>query len=272
MSEEKKSYIILRRDGLVLHTKPITEDEAWWLEDAYSAWFLSRKSRARYLAEWGNVLDVSALARRLRAYANVNVYLLIKGLYEGPEELQTYMGRILGGRAFAGLPPKARQILDEFLGRLEDFLREPVKPKPITAPVRYFEMPARHVRPDCCASEDDRIQPKPEWLSYRIGPGSDLYGISVFESSFWLWAQPKGTRAVAIRRGAADREVINAVLDDEAVQAFLRRYDRYFRELMMEHEAELIDNGYDDVVRKVKAILTTADLLKTRRREEGVPA
>ena len=53
MPEDRWSYVIFRRDGLLLHTKPITREEAWWLEDAYSTWFLNRRSKVRYLSAWG---------------------------------------------------------------------------------------------------------------------------------------------------------------------------------------------------------------------------
>ena len=64
-----------------------------------------------------------------------------------------------------------------------------------------------------------------------------------------------------------------ALVDDDDVMSFLREYGNVFRYLIREREEELIDNGYDDVVRKAKAILTTVDLLNAgRREEEALPA
>ena len=269
----KSSYVIVRDDWFVIHTKPITWEEAEWLyRGAYSTWFLDRAARARYLGEWGNVLDVSDYAERLR---QLGVDLPGIGIYGGPAWFMEQLGLPLGNPR---LGPGARRIVEELLDKTKEFLRRPVEPRPIEAPVRYLELSHRHVMlasgPDGIVRE---VEPKPEWHAYVVDIVFD-YGVSVFNDSFWVWAQSSKTYAVAVRRGADDREVINAVLNDGAVQGFLRwflgEFDKDFRQLIREREAELVDKGYDDVVRKAKVILTTIDLLTAGRyrEEEGVPA
>ena len=171
------------------------------------------------------------------------------------------------------LPPGARQTVEELLGRIRDFLREPVRPRRIVAPVRYLELSRPHVRLGSDGAVQE-VRPRPEWLSYRIDWGLHPYGISVFRNPFWLWrndgAITERNTAVAVRRGADDKEVA-AALADEAAMSFLGRSAEYFRTLINDDE-EVRRRGYDDAVRKVKLVLAAAELLASGRREEGVPA
>ena len=270
MPEEKKSYVILRFDGLVLHTKPITEGEARWLFlKAYSARFIGREARVRYLEEHGNVMDASEYVERLRQLGLGFYYTL--GIYRDPEELVKDVSILLGDPQ---LPPGGRQALEEFLGRIEEFLARPVEPRPITAPVRYLELPHPHVR----LGKDGAVQeadPKPEWHVHEDACCGELYyGISVFRDVVWLWFQSSlYAYAVAVRRDAPDRDVVAAVANDRAVWEFIRESADSFRQLIREREADLIGRGYDDVVRKVKVMLTTFELLNAGRRgEKALPA
>ena len=273
MPEDRKSYVILRLDGLLLHTKPITWEEMVWLKDAYSERFLSREARARYLAEYGNVLDVGEYLERLRRLPEPNLRLLsyrVVGTYGDPERLTGLLAWLLGR---GDLSPEARQTVKELLNRIEDFLREPVEPKPIEeAPVRYFELPRRHVKLGLDGNVYG-VEPRPEWYAYH-SYGSP--GISIFMDSLWLWAQHAYTYVVAVRRDAGDEEVVAALANDGAAQGFLKEYADAFRELLRQHEKELTDRGYGDVVGKTKMILAIAELMAAGRRregeEEGVPA
>ena len=264
---ERRGYVIFRWDGLLLRTKPITREEArWLLRKAYYG--VDLDLRIRYLAEWGNVLDVNEYLVRLRDL-DVVLCCSITGrtgsLYEGPGEFTKKLNWLLSR---GDLRPEVRQILEEFAERVGEFLRRPVEPKPIVAPVRYFMMPARHV----ALGPDGVARPRPEWLSYRIGPGSDLYGISVFRDSIWLWEQYEDTEGVAVRRDARDEDVVAALANDRAVRGFLKGltgdFDERFKELLRASEAELIDKGYGDVARKVKVVLGTLELLCAGRRME----
>mgnify|MGYP001773000757 CR=1 FL=1 len=118
--------------------------------------------------------------------------------------------------------------------------------------------------------------PKPEWYAYVKDPGfrDAAHGISVFPDSFWLWIQTIIlVGVVVVRRDVDDRELVAALTEDEAVQGFLRENADAFREVLREHEADLIDRGYDDVVRKAKIALGATALLSAgRREEEALPA
>ena len=275
--EDRRSYIVFRPDGLVIHTKPVTRDEAEWLYRYAYKDVEDRAARIRYLEEWGNVMDVSPLVERLDKFsccADLGVYNGIAGFFESPKKFQARVDKAFKWVPILGLlkeMPEARQILDEFLGRLEDFLREPVKPKPITAPVRYLEVPNEHV----AFSGDGAVEEaelRPEWRAYK-NDFIFIHGISVFRESFWLWERAfTPARVVVVRRDVDDRELVAAVANDNMVQGFLGQHGNNFRELLREHEAELVDKGYEDVVRKAKAVLTTADLLNAGRREEALPA
>ena len=280
--EDRRSYIVVRPDGLAVHTKPITVREAGWLFwDAYNS-VEDRSLRARYLGEWGNVLDVGDYLERLaqlmppkpnfKPYFYV-LYFNVLGVYEGPRSYAEKVNWLLGLR----LPPGARravgQALEELLGKIEEFAREPVEPRPIVAPVRYIELPYWHGTLDPGGWVKD-VEPQPEWHAYEEPCSEACRGASVFPDSLWLWLQPRWyVQAVAVRRDAPDGEVVAALANDNLVQAFLGQHGNAFRELLREHEKELTDRGYDDVIRKAKLALAAVELLGAgRREEEGVPA
>ena len=270
MSGERRSYVIFRRDGLLLHTRPITERETRWLFwDAYND-IRDQEARARYLSEWGNVMDASDYVERLRQLGVGFYYTL--GVYDDPEELVKNVTTLLDDPE---LPPGARQAVKKFLSRAEKFLRRPVEPKPIDAPVRYLELPHPHIRLNLDGTLRE-VDPGPEWYAHEEScRSSDLCrGVSVFKESFWLWFQGYlYTYAVAVRRDVSDGDVIAALANDDIVQAFLRWRANDFREVLRENEAELVDRGYEDVVRKAKAMLMTYELLTmNRREEEALPA
>ena len=82
--EDRRSHLIFRYDGLVLHTRPVTEDEARWLH--YHAYYVVKDAalRARYLSEWGNVIDVYDYLERADETDVSDLYFRITGVYEGP--------------------------------------------------------------------------------------------------------------------------------------------------------------------------------------------
>ena len=259
-AEEKKSYVVVREDGLVVHTVPLTEDEAWWLYYAYED-VGDRAARMRYLEEWGNVLDVGEHLERLR-HLSQELYYYITRVYKDRRELERRVSKLLGD---PWVGPEAKRILGELLDKVEDFLREPVKPKPITAPVRYIEMGRPHVKFDS-SSGTEEVAPRPELYAYVKDGSSSLgsmYGVSVFGGEIWLWSQylKSFVQAVIVRRDAPDREVVDAMLKDEAVQGFVKDNAKKFEEVISELEERLRGTGREDALRKVKVVLTTLDLL-----------
>ena len=274
MPRERRSYVILRDDGLLLHTKPITEGKAKWLYQIAYKEIENREAKIRYLEEYGNVLDVEDYVEQMRQLGADPYYII--GVYEDPDYFMKKVDGLLGLR---NLQPEARQLIREFADRVREFLQKPVEPKPIVAPVRYYEMYGRHIRFDLPDIDLEVVTPRPMWYGYVCGdPCYDVsYGISVFKNYLWLWGQYEDdrTHVVVVRRNVNDRDVVAALVDDDDVMSFLRENADDFRELLREREKELIDKGYEDVVRKVKVILTTLDLLDTGRREEeeeGLPA
>ena len=259
--KEKKSYVIVRDDGLVLYTKPVTLDEArWLLDDAYYS-VESQEARARYLAEWGNVLDIANYVGRLRQLG-IN---LPGSIYDSPALLVEAVGLRLD-YPWAG--PEARQTLEELLGKIEEFLSRPVEARPVDAPARYYETPNMRVEFDLKGIVQ-KIKPRPEWYACKEICCGDCYGVSVFKDSFWLWERDRMmARAIVVRRSASDDEVVGAVLKDEAVLWFLQKDAGYFRDIIREREEEMRHWGYEDVVGKAKAILALAALLDAGRRDE----
>ena len=268
--EERRSYVVLRLDGLLLHTVPVTRWEARWLwYDAYGS-IGDRRSRVRYLEEYGNVLDAGDYVERLgrlgAAYAEI--YRGVAGFYEGPEELRRRVDEVFSDRTFGRLKrlPKARRVVEELLGKIEEFLRRPVEPKPIVAPVRYLEAPMHLVFGFDGALRE--VTPRPEWYAYHDYGFLDIFGISVFGDSFWLWKQSGSTKAVAVRRDAGDGDLVVALANDGAVRGFLKDYAAKARQVISEREEEMRERGYADVVRKAKVLLATFELLSAGRREE----
>ena len=288
MPGKRRRYVILRDDGLLLHTKPVTWWEARWLLWVAYITVEDLSLRARYLAEWGNVLDVGDYAEHLWSL-RLGEHHSITDVYGSPEEFEERVRSLLSR---GDLQPEAKQMAEELLGKAKEFLRRPVEPKPIEAPVRYFEMPARHVVPGPGGS--NRTVPEAKWYAKVTRDSFRQYGISVFDDAIWLWRQiqvaprqvsarqgptePKGiVWAVAVRRDAPDGDVIAALANDDVAAEFLFRGAEYFNEVINMHRMELTDNGYEDVARKAKAILTAAQILKAGRyrkgeEEEALPA
>ena len=284
MAEEKRSYVIIRHDGLLIHTVPVTEDEAWWLRlHAYLS-VENREARIRYLSEWGNVLDVREYIERLEQLqesvaialvADIPGIISMFGIYGSPKDCEERASRLLG---LENLQPGARQVLEEFVTKVAEFLKEPVRPRPLgPLPVRYLEMPRLHLTlgPD----GRERTDPEAEWFAYTQEEDwpryHDAHGISVFSDSLWLWRQHENvgrrmTLAIVVRRDADDGDLVAAVAKDEAAQRFLGESADDLMQLVREREAELASRGYGDVARKAKVVLATAMLLNVGRREEDL--
>ena len=127
--EEKRDYVILRwLDGLLLHTRPITLGEALWLSRSAYQGVRDRRSRVRYLEEWGNVMDPRKYMKHYRSV--FNPLDLLGSIYKGSDEFTKDVNRLL---IHEDLPPEARQILEELAGKIDEFLREPVRPRRIVA-------------------------------------------------------------------------------------------------------------------------------------------
>ena len=273
----KASYLVFRRDGLLVHTVPVTFDEAWWLyQDAYNV-VKDRIARMRYLSEWGNVLDAAD-------FLNMTKQMMINGRFEGVDAPPDLLERVIRHARNELFCLRAREGFAKFAARLEEFLRMPVEPRRVAAPVRYFESPHRHVKFRCCSSKVKEADPQPEWLAYRKVRGLNPYGVSVFRDEVWLWVQLDYTYAIAVRRDAADEEVLGEVSEealgaasDDTVLRFLGANGKYYRLLINESEEEMRRGGYGDAAEKVKFVLAAAELLKVgaagrREEEEGVPA
>ena len=268
--EKRRSYLVVRSDGLIIHTRPVTDYEVWWLGVLAYYDIESRDARARYLSEWGSVLDVSGYVERLEQQLRqqgYNPYYGVTGAYKDPDEFAEKVSWLL-----RGLPPGARQTLRELLDRVEEFLRRPVEPRPIDAPVRYLERPYGHFEPDPHGGA--RTFPKSDWHAFVY---HDLwyYGITMFRDSFLMWRQqvigtartPRGyVWAILVRRDAADRDLVAAVASDDAVREFLGENASHLEEVIRENEERMRREGYDDVVRKAKIVLTTAELLTAGHR------
>ena len=265
MPEERRSYIVFRDDWLVVHTKPMTWNEAWWLYYAYRGTYVrDRRLRARYLEEWGSVLDAEDYVRQLR---QLDVYL--PGVYEDPWKFEAKVELAV---ARENPPPEARRAARELAARVGELYRRPVETRPLDPrAVMYVERPGSYVARETGGGA--RAAPEAEWQAYVVG-FLFAYGVSVFRDSFWLWEEGGGVRAVAVRRDAGDEEVIDAVARDGLVLWFLGRTAEHFRDVISRREAEMKRRGYEDVVRRAKVILAAAGLLTAGRseEEEGVPA
>ena len=262
MAEEKKNYIVVRDDGFVVHTKPMMRWKAEWLyRDAYYS-VGDRGLRARYLEEYGNVVDVNDYMEWLWRLESES-YHYITGVYDSFEKFERKVSLLLGDQP---LRPQARQALEGLLDMVRELLQRPVEPRPLgPVPARYLELM-------CCDFEEMK---EPRWFAYR-DEQDYLYGVGVLEDSLLLWRQNNLSsgfiQMVIVRRDAGDKDVIAALANDNVAAGFLRRYGDAFRELLREHEKEMASRGYEDVVRKARLALAAADLLNAGRREEGVPA
>ena len=249
--EYKRSYIILRDDDLLLHTRPITRAEALWLAmDAYKG-VRDRAARIRYLEEYGNVLDVEDYMERLRQNGLSTFFQLAEftGVYASP---RNFVDLVVWLSDISWLEPQARQAFEELAERASRFLRRPVRPRPIGfPPVRYLEMSRLHFRP------------WPEWHARGL-EGAGLYGISVFKDSFWLWRQDLAryhVQAILVRRDVSDKDVIAALARDAAAAGMAKEGADQFRLIIDKHEDEMRRAGYGDVVDRARALMAASMLL-----------
>ena len=261
---ERRSYVIVREDGFVVHTKPIGERRAeWLLREAYYM-LGDRDLRARYLSQWGNVINIDAQAPQ-------DVLKRLAGLYRDPDELLRRLADTLHEERFAQL----RQQLEGLYVKLRKFLEERVEPRPLERPERpalaYAVMDTAHVFIDDIEGKVSTL-PRADWhaLTYdSAGAGPiNVYGISVFRDAFWFWRQRGGHRmatsdveAVVVRRNADDKDLISALVDDPAAAKFLKVKGEIFAVLIDRNAARLKEAGYEDVAKKAKNILKMAELL-----------
>lgn len=290
--ETKKRYIIIRDDYLLLYTKPITREEAEWLRrDAY--WeledenynYLDRWDRARYLEEYGNVIDVDDYIHEIDSltcteeYDDLPCYDIspLAGVYNSLEELEERLASMYNNEE---LEPKyrraAKEVADELLAKVRELMERPVKPRPAAA--RYFERASPHVEVNRYTGEFERIEPQPEWYAYELlwdipREVKALYGISVFPGEFWLYAETrKPFFGVAVRRDASIEEAIEALAKDGPALLFFKIYGQAIKELLDEHEDEMRRKGYGDVVDKARALLEAAEEIIKKRRKKSANA
>ena len=281
MPGEKKSYIVFRREGLVVYTKPVTREEAeWLLKEAYSK-FKRIDVKARYLGQWGSVLNVASAVGVKHGDEWLQRWGLDKelaGVYAGREELMSKIYKIAGEASSATLRRELRKLaraIDELLQRPPEPKRLERRPRQPPPALKYAEWQTRHVR-RYKWDEKERVTPRPEWYAYRA-EGSDgrrMHGISVFRDSFWLWRQEgTSTEAVIVRRGASLEELSAALAGDPEAAEFLLSHAGDFARLIDAAREEMERRGLGDLARTAKRILgLSAIVARGRREEEGVPA
>lgn len=257
MAEEKRGYVILRGDGLLLHTKPVTEGEALWLSSSAYNKLKNRRARIKYLAEWGNVLNVSGYLRQMRRLGLSSYLAGLTGVYYSPED---FMERATWLLSYEGLQPQARQVLEGFVSNVRKFLRRPVKPRPLggSPVVRYLEMGHPHL------VRDDRARTVPvaDWFAYAVDPSLNLYGVSVFPDAFWLWEQYGiFVRAVVVRRDVSKEDLIVALAENYVVAEVFKEDANRFARFINENEDKMKGAGYGDVVDRAKVLIGTVALL-----------
>ena len=263
--EERRSYIVLRFDDVVLHSKPITVREALWLGNSAYASVIDRALRVRYLEEYGNVLDAREYLGRLEQLDTI-LYYNVRGIYGSLDAFRKSVGSMA-----AGAPSQVRRALEEFADVVVKFAGRPVEPRPIEAPVRYLERLGRFVSYTYVNGKPMDVL-EAEWCAHVMPWPHMYYGVCVVQGSFWLWKQNgPSVRAVAVRRDVSDEEIGRAVLSDEVVQGFLVKGVDPLEEVVSRNEERMRAFGYEDVARKAKIVLTIARLLAAGRREE-VPA
>ena len=262
MAKGRRSYVILRHDGLLLRTRPVTEEEAERLyREAYYR-VKNRDLRARYLAEQGNVLDLGKYTGQTKT-PGPGFYPT--GIYGSPSEL---VKGLAGSSSYKQKNFKGSAAgLDEIV---KEFLRRPVRPAPFNGlqAVRYYEMGREHFMRlvICCGKFIERTTPKAKWFAY-VSRSYDLYGVSVFRDSLWMWRQfaityeQVAVEAAVVRRDATDREIIDAVLNDDAVVEMINWYADPFNEVINKSEERMRREGYEDVVEKAKLLMAASLLL-----------
>ena len=296
--EERRSYVVLRLDGLLVYTRPVAEREALRLLHVGYGRAADREAVKKDLAGWGDVFDVEDAMYQLVAsrwgraeaeYAIQGLRILVArdlaGIYVDPGDLSARLADVLvGGPLLSIYGQPARELA----GRVDEFVRQrwrPAQPEGAGPAARYV-LKRRWAVVRLCrvrlwgsAVDAECATPRARWQDYNLALEDEalrrvaMYGISVFGREFWLWRQTSNVEALVVRRDVDDKEVAAAVLTDGAAASFLGRSAEYFRVLVDGDEDELREKGYADVVRKAKVALAAAALLTAGRREEdGVPA
>ena len=275
----RRSYLIFRRDGFVLHTKPVTEERArWLLEEAYYK-VPSLELKKKYLNQWGNVLDLTG-EKWIEWWGLDQV---LSGVYASKEELLARAREAAKDDKAMAESRTFWQRLEELERALDEFLQRPVEPRrlerrPRQPPpaLRYVVMRGfRHVRWSRL-QHVEYLVPKPEWHVKVVDEDGNDYGISVFGNTFWAWRQEAGSgnvEAVIVSRLAAPEEVAAALLANDEALEFVRKYARTFAGLLGAGRKAMKED-FKDVADAAEAILATALLSPGRRgeEEEGAPA
>ena len=295
--EERRSYVVLRLDGLLVYTRPVAEREALRLLHVGYGKAADREAVKKGLAEWGDVFDVEDAMYQLVAsrwgraeaeYAIQGLRIVVTrdlaGIYVDPDDLSARLADVLVEGPLLSI---YGQPTRELVSRVDEFVRQrwrPAQPEGAGPAARYVlkrnwaVVRLCRVRLWGSAVDAECATPRARWHDYDLALEDEalrrvaMYGISVFGREFWLWRQTNNVEAVVVRRDVDDKEVAAAALADEAAQEFLGRSAEYFRVLVDDNEDELKRRGYEDVVRKAKIALTAAELLNAGRRGEELPA
>ena len=262
---DRRDYVVFRPDLLVVHTKPITEGRArWLLEKAYYS-FVNTDVRAKYLAQWGNVLDLTGDKGWISWWGLGRMWT---GVYASGEDLIAKVAETLNDDILEKDTDWLRRRLKYLIGELDEFIRRPVDPRPLERRprppvplIRFVKMSRPHLRWN--RRDVEYLVPKPEWYVYENHDGA-YYGISAFSGTYWLWMQQypiKSVDALIVRRDASPDEILVALANDANAVDFLKTHGEHFLRVINDKEDDIKKAGYGDVVDLVKSIMVAASLV-----------
>ena len=265
-----QSYVVFRRDGFIVHTKPISKERAEWLLNKAYYSFASAEVKAKYLNQWGSVLNVADAVGLMYGDKWLRRWGLddeLAGIYADEGELASKISKMIEEADSATLRRELRRLargLEEFLSKPPKPQRLERRPRPPPPAVRYFRTVYPHVRWSKLWHVTYYV-PKPEWHARVLDESSDEeYGISVFSKTFWLWRQtsdPDDVKAVIVRRGAGADEMLAALINDAKAAEFLKEHGGRFLQIVNKNEEAMRKAGYEDVVDAVRALMVALSLL-----------
>ena len=242
MAEEKRSYLVLRPDGFIVYTKPVTYEEAEWLHSGAYYDVADRSARGEYLNQWGSVLDLAARRQWEQQLINIVEYYIGDGVYADPYIVRERIELLLNDFGWQRYKDSLWWLRTE----IDDLLRRPAEPARHEGPSEPSM--AREVIDGRSAEREgsqDRGHGRDSTDSAARTDGSrgGRLEADVLRDVIWPWSQVGSVEAVIARRDRAEDELGPALAGGSNVA-----------ETGAEGEArlELAAGGYEKTLRKTR--------------------
>mgnify|MGYP001772838942 CR=1 FL=1 len=206
MAEEKRSYVVVRPDGFIIYTRPITYEEAVLLYNAYYD-VPDRAARAAALGQWGDVIDLAARRQWEQQLIDIVEYYIGTGVYADPYIVRSRLEWVLndfGWQTYKSDLWWLKTEIDAIV--LERSAKSAGRERPPEQQSREGE---KREEPQ----GRERGRDSTDSAARADGSSGSRLEADVLRGVIWPWSQAGGAEAVIVRRGRAEDEVGPALAD-----------------------------------------------------------